>query len=479
VLDQISFSSSDEVFSWLGQFVNMEQGSRPPSMRAERMEIMARAAGNPEKSAPAIHVAGSKGKGSVTAMASAMLAEAGKCVARYLSPHVVEYRERISLNNDFFDESVYIRAGNNLRQVTEKITNASSKEYEALKTVSDGNPLPTFFELLTLYYFLCAKEAGADALAVETGMGGRLDPTNIVQSLVSVITVIELEHTDILGSTIEKIAREKAGIIKKNHPLILAEQTHQDGRDALEVFVKRAREQNAKLYYFPDIVVLKNISVTKNGTNWTLVDKTKEFFALPLEFSIRLSGEIQAKNTSLAALAVKKAFPDISAETIQRAAATVSLPARFENISGLFADSKGTPPPVDIIVDGAHTALSVKLCVETWLSLYGEGGLLIFGCTEGKDSESMARILLPYFSKIIITRPGTYKPSDPERIFAIFKSIAGQNSEKIEFIRDTESAVHYAIKTACEKKLPVLGTGSFYLAAEIRNYVGIGCNRAK
>jgi dihydrofolate synthase/folylpolyglutamate synthase len=455
------FASSHDVFDWLGQFVNLEQGAQPP-MRSERMDIIARAAGNPERCAPAIHIAGSKGKGSITAMVSEILSCADKRVARYLSPHIVEYRERITLNERFFDEAVYVKAGNRLREIAGTLSSPASKEYAALKAVSDGgSPEPSFFELLTLYYFLCAKEAGVDVLAVETGMGGRLDPTNIAQSLVSVISVIELEHTDMLGTTIREIAGEKAGIIKQGRPLILAAQTHSEGKTALEVFANTARERNAPLYYFPDIAECKDVRVSKEGTSWTLIDRTGEFFDAPLELAIKLPGEVQAQNTSLAILAVRKAFPEIPIETIKRAVAAVSLPARFEKI----LDSP------EIIVDGAHTDISVRLCAETFAALYGEGGILLFGCAMGKDAESMARTLIPQFSKIFITTPGSYKVSEPEKVFTTFINTAGPQGGKIEFIKDTRLAIRTAIEAAREAKLPILGIGSFYLAAEIRNFV--------
>ncbi|MDR3325694.1 MAG: tetrahydrofolate synthase [Spirochaetaceae bacterium] len=458
------FESSGAVFDWLGQFVNLEQGAQPP-MRSERMDIIARAAGNPERCAPAIHVAGSKGKGSVTAMASEILTRAGKKVARYLSPHIVEYRERITLNDAFFDEATYVKAGQQLRQTARLLARPDSQEYAQLKAVSDGlPPEPTFFELLTLYYFLCAKEARVDALAVETGMGGRLDPTNIAQSLVSVITVIELEHTDMLGATIAQIAGEKAGIIKHNRPLILAEQTHREGRIALDVFVNTARERNAPLYYFPQIAELKNIRVTKEGARWTLIDKTREFFDEPLELSIKLPGEVQARNTSLAIFAVRKAYPETPIDAITHAVAAVSLPARFETIL--------TRPPV--IVDGAHTDISVKLCAETFTALYGEGGVLLFGCAMGKDAEAMARTLVPHFSTIIITTPGSFKISQPENVYTAFTAAAAAltptRHSAIELIKDTTTAIQHALDAAQEQRLPLLGTGSFYLAAEIRNH---------
>ncbi|MDR3167947.1 MAG: tetrahydrofolate synthase, partial [Treponema sp.] len=243
------FSSSAEVFDWLSRFINLEQGQTPNSFRPERMELMAALAGHPEGSAPVIHVAGSKGKGSVTGMVSACLDAAGIKTARYMSPHVTEYRERITVGDDFFDEAVYVAAGNELRSLAEVLTDRSQREYRLFNPGEEGGEGPTFFELLTLYFFLCARLGRCEAMAVETGMGGRLDPTNVVDPLASVITVIELEHTEFLGGTLAAVAGEKAGIIKPRKPLILAEQSP----EAREVFFKTAAARDAPLWYFPDL----------------------------------------------------------------------------------------------------------------------------------------------------------------------------------------------------------------------------------
>jgi dihydrofolate synthase/folylpolyglutamate synthase len=209
------------------------------------------------------------------------------------------------------------------------------------------------------------------------------------------------------------------------------------------------------------------VSVTNDGTRWTLADKTKtkEFFPAPLDLSIKLIGEIQAENTSLAILAVRKAFPDIDAKTIVEAVARVRLPARFEKV---------LDAPL-VIVDGAHTEISVRLCAKTFTRLYRTGGVLLFGCATGKDAGAMARELVPHFSKIIITTPGTYKTSDPKQVHHAFRVVEGTESgsapSKIEFIENTKDAVIRALNFARENGLPVLGAGSFYLAAEIRDIV--------
>ena len=409
------------------------------------MNRLAEIAGHPEKCAPAFHVAGSKGKGSVTGMIAAILEAAGIKTARYASPHVSDFRERITIGNSFFDEETYTGAGKELMELADQVK------------LKNGEKM-SYFELFTMWFFLCARLSRCNAMAVETGMGGRLDATNILDPLVSVITIIELEHTEYLGNTIAAIAAEKAGIIKQGRPLVLAEQSAQAAHTeyALEVFREHAERRASPMFYFPDCAEIKNPRVEKNGTTFDLVLKGE---TIPGLF-VPIAGEVQAKNAGLAALAVKTAFPDLQNNCLYKGLSAFSLPARFEKISSA---------PI-FIVDGAHTKTSVKTCLDTFTSLYGNGGILLFGCAEGKDVLSMADLCVSRFSRIIITRPGTFKKSNVEEIYAAFVQAAETQKihPEIIFLPETEEAVDMAIRLAAQHGLPALGTGSFYLAGEIR-----------
>jgi dihydrofolate synthase/folylpolyglutamate synthase len=439
------FVSSLSVFEWISQYINFERIRADKGFCLDRMWELTEYAGYPERTAPSIHVAGSKGKGSVSTMIASILSSAGFKTALYTSPHVLDIRERITLNGVFFEESVYVDAGNELFYITEK----TFKQPDA----------PTFFELLTLFFFLCSRLSNCTAIVVETGMGGRLDATNIVSPRASVITLIEKEHTEYLGDTLALIAKEKSGIIKPGAPLILAEQSP----EALAVFYDAAEKTHRQtrpslnerkgspptVLYFPDEVKLKDIVVSQDGTDFTIVSK---FFPNPPALSIPIPGATQAKNAGLAVLAVKTAFPSISLECISDGLRKCRLRARFERILDA--------PPV--IADGAHTCASVHYCSETFAAIYGDG-ILLFGCAASKDVLSMAKILAPRFSTIVITTPGTFKESYPEKIFEVFKSI---NPEKVILIKDTAVAIDKTLAIAQEKSLPVLITGSFYLAGE-------------
>jgi dihydrofolate synthase/folylpolyglutamate synthase len=391
-------------------------------------------------------------------MISAILEAGGKRTARYTSPHVTEYRERITRGSEFFDSPVYIAAGEELRELARALEGTTRPEFRLFDPHFDFGERPSFFELLTLYFFLCARQAKSEVLVVETGMGGRLDATNIVDPLVSVITSIELEHTEFLGNTLGAIAGEKAGIIKPGRPLILMGQEP----ETLAVFEQTAAAQKAPLRYFPALGKVRNIRVSAGGTRFTLDLDRAGVFPGPLDLSISIPGEIQAKNAGLAALAAKTAFPGLEEDALRRGLRTFSLPGRFERIG---------EDPV-LIIDGAHTPQSVRFCLNTFSSLYGAGGILIFGCAAGKDAAAMARFLTPHFSRIIITTPGSFKKSDPPGVFALFREEAAfLGAPPPLLMEDTKAAIAEALRLGREWGLPVLGTGSFYLAAEIRETV--------
>ena len=413
------------------------------------MHFLCKLAGSPERCAPSIHIAGSKGKGSITAMITYMLEAAGFRAARYMSPHVSDIRERLCIGNVYFDESIYCAAGDELRDLTE--IKLPAMKNSLFDPVCDGGEEPTYFELLTLYFFLCARRAGCNIMVVETGMGGRLDCTNVVDPLVSVISLIELEHTKYLGNTLEEIAGEKAGIIKPGKPLVLARQPG----EALEVFRKKAEERQSPLIYFPQTAEIDELCINTEGTKYTLCFMDG---APPLRLFIPVPGVVQAENAALSIITLKTAIPGIKEDVFYRGLANFWLPARFELV---LKDPK-------LVIDGAHTPESIAHCVKTFSFLYGEGNILIFGCAADKNAAAMAQILLPHFSRVIITTPGTFKTSFPDKVFAAFSAPPGQPGRTF-LLKETGEALEKALEWGREKGLAILCTGSFYLAAEIRN----------
>jgi dihydrofolate synthase/folylpolyglutamate synthase len=304
-------------------------------------------------------------------------------------------------------------------------------------------------------------------------MGGRLDATNILNPLVSVITLIELEHTEYLGLTLTDIAAEKAGIIKPGRPLVLAEQEPR----VLELFRQKAASLGSPLIYFPEAAAIKNLRISRRGTDFTLtiklpgqpeayINQNQNPTSNPnIDLFVPIPGEVQAQNAGLAVLALKTILPGLALQDIQKGLSSFRLPARFEQLN--------PKPDLQVVIDGAHTPKSMEFCINTFLTLYQPGGILLFGCAAGKSAASMAQLLIPHFSAIIITAPGSFKKSNSSETYSLFTEEAGKKSNAVALthIPHTQSAIEQALLLAEKGKLPVLCAGSFYLAAEIRSYI--------
>ncbi len=392
---------------------------------------------------PTIHVAGSKGKGSTASFVASILsfagdAAAGPKVGLYTSPHVSDYRERITINGAFVPEAQLAEVGARLMEFLD------AEERSDLPT----QELPTTFEMLTLFAFLVFVKASCDVCVIETGLGGRLDATNLVDPLCSVLTPIELEHTEYLGTTISEIAFEKAGIIKPGKPVFVSPQP----ADAFAVFQSKARERGCALHYLPAAVDSVDATVDSHGSSYEL--RLRDGFSI--SGRCRLVGRVQVDNAALATLCVHTLYPNVGTKAVARGIERAWLPGRVE----IFP---GSPP---VVIDGAHTPQSVERVVDTLVTIYGGIGVCVFGAALGKDIAGMLLILGRECGEFVVARPGTFKKSAPEEIHHTLEDM-GRASRLIESPRE-------ALTTAlllCPDQLPVLVVGSFYLAAEVRRMV--------
>ncbi len=423
-------------------FVNVEKGQKT-EFKLDRMRSLAAALGNPEARYPTIHVAGSKGKGSVSTMIARILEATGRRVGLYTSPHLIRWKERISLAGDEMPESVLLAA---MEAVEPLVAGKNAADFV-------GGELPTYFELSTLLGFEAFWRAGCDAAVIETGLGGRLDSTNIIPSQASVITPIELEHTEWLGDTLAKIAYEKAGIIKPGRPCYIARQAP----EARAVFERVCGERASPLYELEQLVTIETVEVTRRGTEARLRFLEKKPFTEALVVRTPLIGAVQAENMALALLSAAELAPELAPEAAQAGLARAQLPARFEILP--------REPPV--VLDGAHTPASARLCLASFEQLFPGPKFLLFACAADKHHEELAAILAPAFTDIIVTRPGNFKQSDPE---AVYRSFAAHHAQGIKaetrLITDTAEAIRRAHEEAAGKGIPLLITGSFYLCAE-------------
>jgi dihydrofolate synthase/folylpolyglutamate synthase len=358
--------------------------------------------GNPEKELRCIHVAGTNGKGSVCAMLSFILTDAGYKVGMYTSPHLKKFNERIRINNKLITD----------REV--------AKYYLKVKPHITNQ---TFFEITTSMAFLYFKEKKVDFAVVETGLGGRLDSTNVIVPLVSIITNVGIEHTEHLGSTIEKIAYEKAGIIKKNVPVVTAAEGI-----ALATIKKISNKKNSKL-----IVVNKHNIKKKN-----------------IELN-NLRGIFQILNASIAIKTIEALNniynTKINEKNIKNGLKNTKWPGRFQFIGK------------NILVDCAHNPNGFKILIKELKNIDYNKLILIVGFSDDKDIKSISKIIKHKANKTIITKSKNERAADPKIIKKYF------NKDSI-LINNPKNALKYAKKIASKKDL-ILVTGSMFLVGEL------------
>lgn len=440
----------DEVFAFFEARTNLEKGIplRNPNRvyRLDRMKALCKAFDNPQDSFRSIHLAGSKGKGSTAAYIAALLKVSGRRVGVYASPHLLNYRERFRIQGEDFPETAGLSTAQMLMMKLPEIENNLPGEGGA-----------TTFELLTLFAFLLFRNTDCDTAVLETGLGGRLDATNVISKPEAVVfTPIEREHTEILGNRLKDIAEEKAGIMKSVPKVGLAFSAPQHFT-VRHVLKRKAAETDVNLIELP--LNLHKISMqidrdSKKKFSWQLIWKNGKQETI----SLYMGGRIQAENAALALMVVRELETGLHEES--RALEDVSLPGRFQFLQRSPA----------VVLDGAHTPRSVAALAEAFSLITSDNDdiqpILIFGSVEGKDHRSMARKLCggstPYFREVIISTPGKFKPSNPAVVAESFRKTGAD----VTLIPEPGEAWETAAERSGGER-PILITGSFFMAGEI------------
>lgn len=386
--------------------------------------------GNPEKGIPYIHIAGTNGKGSTAALLSALLTASGRRTGLFTSPHLVSFTERISVDRV---------------EITEDEVVSLAAEVMA---AAEGMK-PTFFEAVTAMGFLHFNRKSVDCAVMETGMGGRLDATNVIEPEVAIITPIALDHAEFLGASIEEVAAEKAGILKPGSRVICAAQEPK----ALAVIERRAQECGASIHLEGREFGAENIVRDSGGVEFDYACGKGTMKNLRLA----LRGEYQARNASLAIRAIELMVGEPNWENIREALAGAAWPGRLE----LAADN----PPT--FVDGAHNpaasrALAGELRAE---GLEGRTALVI-GVMSDKDADGIIRPLLPLACSIFFTRAAYGRAASPETLSEKARALGYRGN-----ITET-SRVSEAVRAARATGAPVLVAGSFYTAGEALEALG-------
>jgi dihydrofolate synthase/folylpolyglutamate synthase len=303
----------------------------------------------------------------------------------------------------------------------------------------------TAFELVTLFAFLYFRATECQCAVIEAGIGGRRDATNIIQPSACLLTPVDLDHTEILGDTIESIAREKSGIIKPGVPVFSGFQAP----EVKNIFKTVSHSHHSPICFLDE--ELETFSVNTDIAGTTCCLKLKEM--QEQTFRLKLLGAFQAENAALAYLTIRNMFPQLSSQIMKEGVEKTFLPGRME----LY---QTTPP---IVLDGAHTPFSVKSVLSSFDQIFPKHRILIFGAVLGKQIEAMARILAPAFREIIISTPGYFKESDPEQVFRIFKKLHSRTILEKKPSEALAKALQFSNKTD-----PILVTGSFFMISEIR-----------
>lgn len=391
--------------------------------------------GNPQERFPAIHVTGTNGKGSTCAFLASILRSAGYRVGLYTSPHLVKFNERIRVDGRMIADADVARLYGEI------------KPHAASMAARSETDQPTFFEVTTAMAFRYFVERRVDLAVVEVGMGGRLDATNVVRPDACVITRIGLEHTEHLGRTIDRIAREKSGILKPGVPVVTVDQP------ALKVIRSRAEKLACPLTVVGKDVRYARLRFDLEGQDLLLEDGTK------LQARIGLLGGFQPENAATA-FAVSLAIRDnwkISIDAIAEGLGATRWPGRLQIVRR---------DPI-VIVDGAHNGPAAGALAESLQELFpGRKLEFIVGILNDKDLAAIVEALGPLAAKVVATRPKTPRAFEPEEVRTAFAAHA-----PCEIVPDVREAVTKTIASAAKDDVIVVA-GSIYTIGEALELLG-------
>ena len=395
-----------------------------------RMEAILEALGNPERELKSIHIAGTNGKGSTAAMVTAFAKAHGLRVGTFTSPHMDSIRERIQLDGVSLEEEPFWQAASVIKEVESRLL----KEWGAFN----------YFEILTAMMFVVFQQEAVDLAIIEVGIGGLLDNTNVGHPLVSVITTIGLDHQDLLGSTLEEITAQKAGIIKSGQQVVVGPVT----RECMDVIRSTASKQGATVQAF--------------GEDFSLVEDSYQDneLTIPLE-QLALKGAFQKENATVAIRAflawMEATGRSVQPECIDAALRVVSWPGRMEVL-------QETPL---VIIDGAHNLPAIERLVQNMTARIGKKQTLLFSALTRKDSQQMLLRLQEALPDVNIILTSFH----PSRGMSIARSDveAYLDSPQVSYQESFEDVIdRFASSTDDKSELWV--TGSLYFIAEVRHW---------
>ncbi len=440
-----------QVLQFLNSFLNYEQITAyqyPGSFSLDRMEKLLAQLGNPHRRYPVLHIAGTKGKGSTCAFAASILTAAGLKTGLYTSPHLISFPERIRVDGRSISEE-------ELERVVERLRPFAGKDL-------------TFFEVTTACAFLHFQQAGVEAAVVEVGLGGRLDATNLVQPEVAAIMPISLDHMPKLGNTLAQIAREKAGILKRGVPTVIAPQAE----EALQIIEETASLRGAELHRVDREVRIESAEISLSGSLATFQTPVKSYVGL----RIPLLGRHQLANAAAAIRMMELFFERGRAPLGSKGARSLEICVR-EGIArtewaGRCQIIPGEPP---LLLDGAQNAESARALKAAAGELFpGRKISLVVGASQEKDLEGMARVWGPWADRIFLTQAGAPRAESAQRLREVFIPF----HPSVALAGSVEEALQRAAEAAGPDGLVVV-TGSLFVVGEAlqRVYAGDAAGR--
>ncbi len=437
----------EAALAYIDTFINSERSpdfSRQARFyNLERISRLLAHLGDPHRRLKVVHVAGSKGKGSTAALIASILTHAGYKTGLFTQPHLITPRERCRINSRLISEAEFAEYVDRLKPSIEAMT-----ELESIGRVS-------FFEIYTALAFTYFADNAVDFAVIEVGLGGRLDATNVVDPLVSVITPISLEHTAILGDTHEAIAKEKAEIIKPNRPVILASQLP----EARAVFEAVAADRDAPMDEVGRDIHLKRKDWSINGQT---LDLTIQSVSYP-ELFLSLHGEHQALNAATAVGCIERIRQEgykVSQTSIYNGLKEVRWAGRMQVV--------GRSPV--ILLDGAHSPTSAEaLCKAIREVFHYRRLILVVGLMRDKDLQTIGEVLCPFADEIITTQAFDNPRVTPAEEIAGAWSEIGTNFHVCPNVRE---AIPLAQSIAATSDLICIA-GSIYIVGEAMKVLGI------
>ncbi|HKT89360.1 MAG TPA: folylpolyglutamate synthase/dihydrofolate synthase family protein [Candidatus Sulfotelmatobacter sp.] len=423
------------------------------------MRVLLAEMNHPERTFPGVLIAGTNGKGSTAATLASIFRASGLKTGLYTSPHLMRLNERIRVNGLEISDDAFAGLHGEVDSIADRLVRQKKLPWH-----------PSFFEMMTAIAFAYFSREKVDIAVLEVGMGGRLDATNVVEPLVSVIADISLDHQKFLGNTVAEIAREKAGIIRPGGVVVTLPQQPEANDVVGNTILDLDAVGVSAVQYVPPVSpgssLFSNRSSQKNtnpAENFARSEYPLQVMGREILVQSPLVGRHQLRNVALAIAAAeeagKKGIPGITAESIERGIRETNWPGRFQVVPG-------TP---EIVLDVAHNPAGVWALRSALSERYEDRPMIfVFGAMRDKAISEMTEILFPVAERVIATRPGNPRAASPEEI----QQAALRTGAEIEVIGEVRAALDRA-HTLAGARAVVVVTGSIYLVGEVMGLLGV------